>query len=300
LEREKHCGLPTEDIRCFCQGTVPAVDRGTGRILLETPHSLALSPDGHGGMLPALARSGCLDEIRRRGICLVFYGQVDNPLLQICDPALLGYHLLAGSEMTTQVVAKRHALEPVGNVVEIDGQTRIIEYSDLPEQVAKRASDSGDLLLWAGNMAVHVFSVDFLTRQVGNAKSLPIHRALKKVAYVDGSGRQVQPSTPNAIKFERFIFDLLPQAKTALVVEADPAEAFAPVKNATGAAADTPETARAAMIERDRRLLRQAGVDCAPDVAVEINPLWAYDVAEIRHKLPANFRVSAPTYFSLD
>jgi UDP-N-acetylglucosamine/UDP-N-acetylgalactosamine diphosphorylase len=231
---------------------------------------------------------------------LLFYGQVDNPLLQVCDPALLGFHLLAGSEMTTQVVRKRDPLERVGNVVEIDGRTQIIEYSDLPDVAAHRRTPERELHLWAGNIAVHVFDTAFLARESADANAQPIHRALKKVPYVDGTGRRVEPTAPNAIKFERFIFDLLPRASNALVVEVDPAEAFAPVKNAPGEATDTPESAQAAMIQRDRQLLEAAGAECPPGAVVEVNPLWALDANEATGKLPKGQRISQPTYFGPD
>ena len=55
-------GLAEEDLHIFCQGTMPAVDAATGRVLLEAPGRLAVSPDGHGGMLAALADSGALDD----------------------------------------------------------------------------------------------------------------------------------------------------------------------------------------------------------------------------------------------
>ena len=125
-------GLPEQDLHVFCQGTMPAVDAESGRLLLESPGSLALSPDGHGGMLAALARSGGLDDLAARGIEQLFYFQVDNPLAPVCDAAFLGYHLLAGSELSTLVVAKEFPTERVGNVASVDGRLRIIEYSDLP------------------------------------------------------------------------------------------------------------------------------------------------------------------------
>ena len=56
--RHGRFGLPEEDLRIFCQGTMPAVDAATGRLLLEAPGRLATSPDGHGGMLAAFAASG--------------------------------------------------------------------------------------------------------------------------------------------------------------------------------------------------------------------------------------------------
>ena len=93
-------GLPEDDLIIFCQGTMPAVDAATGKVLLESPSRIAVSPDGHGGMLAALAASGGLDDARRRGIRHLFYFQVDNPLVDICGPELIGYHILAGSELT--------------------------------------------------------------------------------------------------------------------------------------------------------------------------------------------------------
>ena len=132
-----------------------AVDKETGRLLLSERDSLFLSPDGHGGMLAAFHGSGCLADARRRGIEHLFFGQIDNPLLQVCDESLIGYHILAGSEMTSQVVQKQHPLDRVGNVVEIDGQTLVIEYSDLPNEVARQRNPDGSLILWAGSIAVH-------------------------------------------------------------------------------------------------------------------------------------------------
>ena len=255
FEQNKRFGLAAENVRLFCQGTMPAVDIATGQVLLADKGEVALSPDGHGGMLAALVRSGALADIERRGIKQLFYFQVDNPLAEVCDPAFLGYHILAKSEMSTLAVAKREPLERVGNVVQIDGRTRIIEYSDLPDEVAKRAqSRTASLLLWAGNTAIHVLDVAFLQRVQGKEETLPFHTARKKVAHIDQQGKPVEPAEPNAFKFERFIFDLLPAAQRAIVVEADAAQSFAPVKNAPGDKRDSPDTAQAMMVALHRQL----------------------------------------------
>ena len=163
--------------------------------------------------------------------------------MDICGREFSGYHLLAQSEFSTQVIAKRDPLERVGNVVQVDGRLMVIEYSDLPEEAAKRRNADGSLEIWAGSIAVHVMDTALLAA-AGRAwpTGLPFHIAQKKVAHVDAAGRRIEPAEPNAIKFERFIFDLMPQARNAIVVEVDPARAFAPLKNASGAKADTPET----------------------------------------------------------
>ncbi len=294
LDKHDRFGLDQADVQLFCQGTMPAVDFQSQRILLEAPGQLALSPNGHGGMLEAFDQAGCLDDAQSRGLQQLFYGQIDNPLLQVCDPTLIGYHLLAESELTTQVVRKRDPLERVGNVVQLEGKTRIIEYSDLPESVAGQRDAKGELRLWAGNLAVHVFEMDFLRRMSADADALPLHQARKKVKHIDDDGNIVEPQSENATKFERFIFDLLPMARNALVVEAAKYAAFAPVKNATGN--DSPETARQGMVQRDAELLRQAGAQ-VDDVTVEVNPLWALDAAEAQRKLQPGLHVTQPTYF---
>lgn len=291
-------GLDKKDARIFRQATMWAVDDRFEKLLLESPGSLFTGPDGHGGMLAALDKSGCLADAQARGIKHFFYGQIDNPLLQVCDELFLGSHVLAGSEMTTQVVKKRDPLERVGNVAAIDGKVQVIEYSDLPEEAARRTNADGSLKLWAGNLAVHAFDVGFLARCAKQKGALPFHVARKKVPCVDAAGNIVEPEKPNAIRFERFIFDLLPLAAQALVVEVDPAEAFAPVKNSDEEPTDNPKSAKAAMMAQARRWLREAGASVADEVPVEINPLWAAGSEEVRRKLPVNLKVTQPTYFA--
>ena len=252
-------GMAEEDLHVFCQGTMPAVDAATGQLLLESPDRLAVSPNGHGGMLAAFAESGAMADAQGRGIRQLFYFQVDNPLVDIAGAEYIGYHILSAAEMTSQVIAKRDPLEKVGNVVDVDGRLMVIEYSDLPDDIARKTNADGSLAIWAGSIAVHVFDLDFLRRAKDQADSLPYHFAHKKVAYIDAAGRRVEPAKANAIKFERFIFDLMPSARNAIVVEVDPASAFAPLKNASGAAADTPESVKAQMSDLHRHWLREAG-----------------------------------------
>ena len=298
LDEHRWFGLPSEDSHVFCQATMWAVDSAFERILLETPGSLFLGPDGHGGMLSAFAKSGCLADAQQRGIQHIFYGQIDNPLLQVCDELFLGSHALAASEMTTQVVQKRDPLERVGNVVAIDGKVQVIEYSDLPADSARQTNPDSSLQLWAGNLAVHAFSLPFLARVAQQRRALPFHYARKKVACLDAAGSTVEPEKPNAVRFERFIFDLLPQAAQALVVEADPAQAFAPVKNSDREATDNPRTARAMMMAQARDWLRAAGAQIGVQTPVEINPLWARNAAEVKLRLPTGTVIDEPTYFS--
>lgn len=303
LRQTDHLGLPPDQVHVFEQGTMPAVDAESGELLLAAPDSLALSPDGHGGTVKALSKSGLLERLRNLGVTQLFYAQVDNPLVPLADPEILGHHLRYGSEMTTLVVRKRYPSERVGNAVQIDGQAMIIEYSDLPAEAAELRDADGELKLWAGNIAVHVFNVDFLQQMAERSDSLPFHRAHKKVPFVDQTGRQVAPEQPNATKFERFIFDLLPRAERPFFVEGNAAEVFAPVKNADGAAADTPAAAREQISALHTRWLREAGVRVAEGVRVEIDPRLAIDADAVAEavaagKLPAaGSPIESDSYF---
>jgi UDP-N-acetylglucosamine/UDP-N-acetylgalactosamine diphosphorylase len=228
----------------------------------------------------------------------LFYFQVDNPLVDIAGAEYIGYHILFNSQMTSQVIAKRDPLEKVGNVVDVDGRLMVIEYSELPEDVARKTNPDGSLAIWAGSIAVHVFDLDFLRQAKDQADSLPYHFAHKKVAYIDPAGQRIEPAKANAIKFERFIFDLMPSARNAIVVEVDPASAFAPLKNASGAAADTPESVKAQISDLHRRWLLEAGVEVSASVAVEINPWFALDLEEVRGKVAPGLKITEPTYLA--
>jgi UDP-N-acetylglucosamine/UDP-N-acetylgalactosamine diphosphorylase len=301
----EHANFGLERVRLFTQGQMPAVDKATGKILLADKGQLALSPDGHGGTLTALAAPGpdnspsCLEEMRAAGIRTIFYFQVDNPLVQIADPAFLGLHRKADAEVSFKVVEKVHPDERVGVVVEVGGRPQVIEYTDLPRDLAERREPEGTLELWAGSIAIHVFERAFIERIVARAE-LPFHRAIKKVPFVDDSGAPVEPAAPNAVKFETFIFDALPLAERYAVVECDRAIEFEPLKNASGP--DSPASVRQRMSDNFAGWLESAGAavvrssDGSTPFGIEISPLFALDAAELKGKVTASMVVDRPTY----
>ena len=216
-----------EHVRFFVQGQMPAVDRAAGKVLLAAKDHVALSPDGHGGTLAALAAPGpdgtpsCLEEMRQRGVRTLFYFQVDNPLVQIADPAFIGLHREADAEMSFKVVERLSPDEKLGVVV------------------ARRRPSAGDRVLrppaGAGRPARARGSAGALGRQ--HRRPHPravVHRAAGRRApaavpsrdqegrpIVDEPGEIVKPAEPNAVKFEQFIFDALPMAERWTIVETD-------------------------------------------------------------------------------
>jgi UDP-N-acetylglucosamine/UDP-N-acetylgalactosamine diphosphorylase len=293
FREHRYFGLRPSDVIFFQQGTMPAVDAATGQLLLEEPGRLFLSPNGHGGTLTALAECGVLAELKTRGVEHVYYFQVDNPLLKVCDPGFVGRHVGAGSEASSKVVFKEKPEEKVGVFAVVGGRCGLIEYSDLPKELAAAREPDGTLRFRAGSPAIHLFSLAFLDR-VTSTGGLPYHVARKAVPHWDSeAGAAVTPGSPNALKFERFVFDALPLADRWLAVEARRAEEFAPLKNATGA--DSPETVKAALVAEHARWLEAAGVR-AGGHPVEVSPLFALDADALKRQIPAGFQVTGPTH----
>lgn len=295
-------GLDPASVRLVVQGTLPAVDRETGHILLDAPDRLALSPDGHGGLLSALRVSGALDEMAAGGVRTIFTFQVDNPMARVCRPELLGHHFLAAADMSSVVVRKVGPEEKMGVIATIDGRTGVVEYSDLPDALAHERDDEGELVYWAGSIAVHCVDVAFVARLTEGGLRLPYHRALKKVPHVDADGRRVEPDEPNAVKFETFLFDALPSAERTVTVEAAREDEFSPIKNAEGA--DSPATARRDLNRLYARWLAHAGVavpvgaDGEP-VDLEVDPRRALDADELAAALPPGLTIDGPTVIGL-
>ncbi|MSR44374.1 MAG: UDPGP type 1 family protein [Phycisphaerales bacterium] len=294
--------LGEETVRFFEQGTLPSLSHD-GKILLSSQGSIALNPDGHGGAVRALAASGSLAEMKRLGIDTISYFQVDNPLVSAVDPLFLGLHLEhpeSSAEVSSKAVAKRDAGERVGVFCRRDQRTMVVEYSDLPAELATAQNADGSLVHGAGSIAIHAISRAFLERVASDGSGLPLHKAFKKVPCVDlASGLIVQPTQPNAVKMEAFIFDALPIAERSLVFETRREEEFAPIKNADGE--DSAATSRSAQSQRAVRWLEASGVVVQRDARglcaaiIELSPLTALDASELRGRgdLPKSIAVDA-------
>jgi len=327
LKENDNFGLDPEDVLIFCQGTMPSVDFNSGKLLMADKSQIARSPDGHGGMLaainapqpdsplPLVREKGILAEMEQRGVEEFFYFQIDNPIVDICSPEFIGYHVLSGSEFSTQVIRKQNPKDRVGNMVLVDGKLYVIEYSDLPDSAGERRKPDGSLAIWAGSIAVHMMNLNLLKTNASYSSSLPFHLAKKKIPYVvldknakdeQGAslyGVQVKPESPNAIKYEKFIFDLLPLARNPIVVEIDEDTCFGPLKNHPREAKDTPKTVREHMTGLYKLWLSHIGVEVVDPAIVEISPLFANSCTELAARLqerglfPADGKITESVYW---
>lgn len=280
FEENHYFGLSLDQVKFFSQGVMPAVN-GEGKILLAGKNQIALSPDGHGGSLRALVRSGATRQMEAAGIDIISYFQVDNPLVRCIDPAFIGFHLEGNSELSSKMVTKAYASEKVGVFCQSGNKTLVVEYSDLPNELAEATDANGKLLYRSGSIAIHLFNRDFVDRLgSGTDKSaqLPFHLAHKKVPFVDSNGKKKTPEAPNAYKFEMFVFDALPFANNPVIIETAREDDFSPVKNAEGI--DSAQSSRDDQLRQFARWAASAGIKVEtnesglPSTAFEISPLF--------------------------
>ncbi|MEM0914123.1 MAG: UDPGP type 1 family protein [Planctomycetota bacterium] len=284
-------GYDPADVKIFPQAMMPAFDMTTGKALLADKGSLALSPNGHGGSLKALWTSGAIADMKDRGVEQISYIQVDNPLVRVIDPLFIGLHAIDGAEMSSKMLPKREPLEKLGNICLVDGKTTVIEYSDLPDELAYETQEDGELRFRAGSIAIHTIAVDFVESLNASPQgfALPWHRAEKKVPCIDlATGAAATPKAPNAVKLETFVFDALPMCETSIVYQTERTEEFAPIKNADAPGAqDSPATSKQLQSDRAAAWLQNAGVkmpwrpDGTVDARVEISQraaIYADDV----------------------
>lgn len=306
FEDNDHFGLDPADVMCFQQGAVPSFDMTTGQMMLSPSGRLATNPDGHGGSLTALARSGALEDMTGRGVEHIAYIQVDNPIARILDPVFLGLHADApdsSGEMSSKMLPKAYAEEKLGMFVADGNRLAVIEYSDLPMERQRETREDGKLKFLAGNIAMHALGRSFVERMAEDAETaLPFHRAEKKIPHLDPTTLEpVTPTEPNGVKLERFVFDALPSAAKSIVYETTRRDEFAPIKNAEGK--DSPASSAEIQTARAAAWLERFGVDVArkpdgtPDCTIELSTrtaLWAEDLADasLPSKIPTGDRVS--------
>ena len=173
----------------------------------------------------------------------VFIGGVDNCLVKMVDPVLMGVAIDKKVTVACKSVVKANPKEKVGVFCKRNGKPNVIEYTEITEEMADAIDENGELLYGESHILCNLFSVDAIERM--GANPLPYHVAYKKAKYIDKDGNLITPDSPNAYKFEAFLFDAFGEVDEMAVLRVKREEEFAPVKNADSAGVDCPSTARA-------------------------------------------------------
>ena len=247
FKEHKFFGYPESEVAFFIQDMAPSVDHN-GKLLLEEKDSLSLSPNGNGGWYASMAKTGVLEDVKKRGIKWLNIFAVDNVLQQIADPLFIGAVLDQDVVCGAKVVRKNDPDERVGVLCLEDGSPSIVEYYEMTEEMRTLRDAEGELAYAFGVILNYLFRVDELDRIVN--EKLMTHVVEKKIPYINEAGEHIKPETPNGYKFEMLILDMIHLVKNCLPYEVVRNHEFAPIKNKTGI--DSIESAKA--------LLRENGV----------------------------------------
>lgn len=315
FEKHSYFGLKKDNIMIFPQAMMPALDMDTGKVLLADKDAIALSPNGHGGSLKALFTSGAIADMHQRGVTQISYTQVDNPIVRMIDPLFLGLHELDNAGMSSKMLPKAYPKEKLGNFCKVHGKVTVIEYSNLPDELAEQRTEDGGLRFRAGSIALHAIKVSFVEKLntrpsesgvSGASFALPWNRAEKKVAHLDlATGERIEPDQPNAVKLETFVFDALPMSDVSIIYEADRIDEFAPIKNADSAPGepenpDSPASSIRIQTERAARWLEKQRVkvprkdDGTVDAVIELPQVTAIYPEDLEdEKLPSSIKAGS-------
>ncbi len=242
FEKHKYFGYQKDkNIFFFIQGELPMIDT-EGKILLNEEGLIKLAADGHGGIYESLVKNGMTEKMRQMGIEWAFIGGVDNCLVKMVDPVLMGLAIDKKVTVACKSIVKANPHEKVGVFCKRNGKPNVIEYSEITDEMAEQVDEQGELLYGESHILCNLFSIDAVERM--GAAPLPYHVAYKKAKYLDENGKIVEPDSPNAYKFEAFLFDAFGKVDEMVVLRVKREEEFAPVKNADSAGVDCPRTAR--------------------------------------------------------
>ncbi len=238
IEEHNYFGYPKENVKFFAQGNLPLLSE-EGKVLIDENYNIKIAADGNGCIYKSMKNDGILDDMKQKGIEWVFVGSVDNAILDMTDPALVGLTIAEGNEIGSKSVVKISPKERVGVFCKKNGVPGVIEYSELPEEMAEETDEDGELLFGESHIMCNLYSIKAIEKIA--SKNLPYHSAHKKASYMMENGEIFTATEPNAYKYEAFIFDGFNFFDNMTVLRGKREEDFAPIKNKEGN--DSPETA---------------------------------------------------------
>ena len=248
LEENNYFGYAKESVYFFKQGQLPLLNTD-GQLLINENNEIKEASDGNGSIYQSMKKHGVIDDMRNKGIEWIFVGGVDNILLKIVDPILVGITIKQGNQIASKSIVKRTPKEKAGVFCKINGKPKVIEYTELPEQMAEARDENGELVYGEMNILSHMFSITALEEL--STKKLPYHVAFKKANYRNSNGELVEVTKPNSYKFEAFIFDAFEHYNDMSILRVKREDEFAPIKNAKDV--DCPETATRLYIDFQKR-----------------------------------------------
>lgn len=219
FKEHRFFNVPEENIHFFKQEHFPPLTKD-GELMLTADKDIMLTPNGNGGIFSSLKNSGMLNEMEANGVQHVFMNNVDNVVVKVLDPALVGLHVTENNDITSKSITPKSG-ESVGRLAIMNGDKGVVEYTELPAGSEDKFTNA--------NIGIHMYSTNFLNKAADG--EMPYHLALKKLEHLDGELSVVKEEV---LKFEKFYFDAFKYADKHNTLQVDRKGEFSPLKNKAG------------------------------------------------------------------
>ncbi|CEA01244.1 putative uridylyltransferase [Jeotgalicoccus saudimassiliensis] len=219
FKEHSYFNVPEANIHFFKQEHFPPLTKD-GSLMLTAEQNIMLTPNGNGGIFSSLKNSGMLAEMEANGVKHVFMNNVDNVVVKVLDPALVGLHVTENNDITSKSITPKSG-ESVGRLAVLNGDKGVVEYTELPDGSEDKFTNA--------NIGIHMYSTDFLNKAADG--EMPYHLALKKLEHLDLNLSAVKEEV---LKFEKFYFDAFKYADKHNTLQVDRKGEFSPLKNKVG------------------------------------------------------------------
>ena len=111
-----------------------------------------------------MQKNSIISDMEKRGVEWIFIGSVDNVLLKNIDTLLIGLTANKNYLIGTKTVLKNSPDEKVGVFSKQNNQIRVIEYTEIPEDIANLTYDDGELVFGESHIMCNLFNIDALEK----------------------------------------------------------------------------------------------------------------------------------------
>lgn len=223
-------------VKFFKQAETPLISK-EGKLLIGKDNLIKLASNGNGEVYKSMIKCGIVNDMKKRHIEWISITGIDNILVKVIDPLLIGATIKQNNLIASKSVIKNAPKESGGVFAKADGKPGIIEYVEVSDEMANQKDEEGNFVYGDMNIVNHLFNIKAL--DIIDSRPLPYHTAVKTCEYKDEKNNIIREPV---YKFEKFIFDGFVFFEDMTLLRVPREKEFAPIKNAIGN--DSPETAK--------------------------------------------------------
>lgn len=250
FEEKNFFGYPKNFVFFFKQDMLPLIDV-SGKLILEEAYKIKEASNGNGNVFVSMKKNGIIENMKQQNIEWVFFSGIDNVILEVVDPLLLGLTIANNKLIASKTLLKKNVEDKDWIFARKNGMPSIMNCCHLTSSMKTAKNEKGNFLYREINLLAHLFHLSTFDKIVST--SLPYHRAFKKNTFINEEGMKQVPENPNTFKFETFIFDAFSLFNDIELLRVEPENEFAPIKDFFSV--HNPEVAKELYEKKQKRMI---------------------------------------------